>query len=96
MKTKQLKYIIVKGVNVRIEVRLIEVNKDKIFTVSTRRLTDFKKRIINETCNVYSVETFWMLKEIFNLFSSHHEVKNKILLKEIAKIKQGKAQTNLN
>jgi len=95
MKARQLKYITVKGTNVRIEVRLIELDKDKIFTVKTKRLTDFKNRIINETHNHYSVETFWMLKEMFNIFASNHEVKNKILLKEIAKIKQGKAQTNL-
>jgi len=83
---KTLKYVSLKGNNKRIKVWLIEKNGQYVFIQETRTLIDRKKRQIVETNNVYSVETFALLKDVFSKFLEDSEIANKILHLELSKI----------
>lgn len=97
MKAKAINGIISKGINFRVQVLLME-NKagERFFFVTTKRLTDFKTRNITKTEFVYSVETFAVLTHISNFFLDHPKIKNKVLLKELNKIKPANTSTDLN
>ena len=95
-KVKVLKQIIAKGVNTRIRVFIAEdENKEKFVIVETKKLIDFKKRLITETNNAYSIETIKVLSDMLEIMFSNGEVKNKILLKELSEIAQYSATTNI-
>lgn len=83
---KTLKYISLKGNNKRIKVGLVEQDGGYFFIQETRTLIDRKKRQIVETNNIYSVETFALLKDVFYKFLEDSEISNKILHLELSKI----------
>jgi hypothetical protein len=91
---KVLKYVSLKGNNKRIKVGLLENDGDLVFIQETRTLTDFKTRTIVRTNNIYSVETFAVLFDVFSSFMQNSEIKNKILHKELSKIKKFKGISN--
>jgi hypothetical protein len=90
------KFIAIKGLNYRIGIYLIINKEDKYFVVQTKRLNDFKSRIISETQTKYSIETFKILQEAMLYFTDNHNIKNKLLLKEFNNIKRVEAHSNLN
>ena len=87
-----MKAILAKAKNRRIEIYLLP---QKAFLVRTKRLIDFKTRTITTTENVYSVETFYLLRDLFVYFLDNSEVKNKILLKELSEKMHVSVKTNL-
>jgi hypothetical protein len=87
-----MKAILAKSKNRRIEIFLLP---EKVFLVKTKRLVDFKTRRILITENIYSVQTFTLLRDLFALFLNDSEVKNKILLKELSEIEKMAVITNL-
>jgi hypothetical protein len=87
-----MKAILAKSKNRRVEIFLLP---EKVFLVKTKRLVDFKTRKILITENVYSVQTFAVLRDLFALFLNDSEVKNKILLKELSEIEKMAVITNL-
>jgi hypothetical protein len=87
-----MKAILAKSKNRRIEIFLLP---EKVFLVKTKRLVDFKTRRIVITENIYSVQTFTLLRDLFALFLNDSEVKNKILLKELSEIEKMAVITNL-
>jgi hypothetical protein len=87
-----MKAILAKSKNRRIEIFLLP---EKVFLVKTKRLVDFKTRKILITENIYSVQTFTLLRDLFALFLNDSEVKNKILLKELSEIEKMAVITNL-
>jgi hypothetical protein len=87
-----MKAILAKSKNRRIEIFLLP---EKVFVVKTKRLVDFKTRKILITENVYSVQTFVLLRDLFALFLNDSEVKNKTLLKELNEIEKMAVITNL-
>jgi len=87
-----MKAILAKSKNRRIEIFLLP---EKVFVVKTKRLVDFKTRKILITENVYSVQTFVLLRDLFALFLNDSEVKNKTLLKELNEIEKMSVTTNL-
>ena len=97
MKAKTIHGTSSKGKNYRVTIGLMEhENGDRFFFVTTKRLNDFKNRIITTTENVYSVETFAVLAHVSNFFISHPLIKNKVLLKELSKIKPASTITDLS
>jgi hypothetical protein len=86
-----MKAILAKSKNRRIEIFLLP---EKVFLVKTKRLVDFKTRRILITENIYSVQTFTLLRDLFALFLNDSEVKNKILLKELSEIEKMAVITN--
>ena len=87
-----MKAILAKAKNRRIEIFLLP---EKVFIVKTKRLIDFKTRNILRTENVYSVQTFSLLRDLFAYFLDNSEVKNKILLKELSEKMKVSVKTNL-
>jgi hypothetical protein len=87
-----MKAMLAKSKNRRVEIFLLP---EKVFVVKTKRLVDFKTRKILITENVYSVQTFAVLRDLFALFLNDSEVKNKILLKELSEIEKMAVITNL-
>ena len=88
-KGKVLHILKAKGKNKRIDIVLYDFEeKGKMFRVVTKTLVDFKKREILSTDNGYSIETFAVLKDLFECFLENAEVKNKLLLKELADIQK--------
>jgi hypothetical protein len=87
-----MKAILAKSKNRRIEIFLLP---EKAFFVKTKKLVDFKTRKILITENIYSVQTFTLLRDLFALFLNDSEVKNKILLKELSEIEKMAVITNL-
>jgi hypothetical protein len=87
-----MKAMLAKSKNRRIEIFLLP---EKVFLVKTKRLVDFKTRKILITENIYSVQTFTLLRDLFALFLNDSEVKNKILLKELSEIEKMAVITNL-
>jgi len=83
-----LKHISVKGNNKRIKVGLFLNKKENnhFFIQSTRTLIDRKKRNILSTQNIYSVETFAVLNDVFSRFLNDSEISNKILNVELSKV----------
>ncbi len=97
MKIKIIHLINSKGKNYRVNISLVEDEKqDKFFIVRTKRLKDFKSRAITTTDNIYSIETFAVLSYTSNFFMEHPEIQNKILLNELHKINKAKTTTTLN
>jgi len=95
-KIKTLHYLSAKGNNKRITVGLIEYNDGKkAFRVVTKTLVNLKERQITETDNLYSVETFAVLAAMFDRLLENHQIKNKILLKELSNIKPFKGSGTL-
>ena len=91
-KNKVVHYLKAKGKNKRIDIVLYDFKEEgKMFRVMTKTLISFKERRILETDNAYSIETFAVLSELFTHFLSNPEVKNKILLKELANIQKFEA-----
>lgn len=91
-KGKILHYLKAKGKNKRIDIVLYDFGeKGKNFRVMTKTLISFKDRNILQTDNIYSIETFAVLKDLFTHFLSNSEVKHKILLKELEDIHKFKA-----
>ena len=93
---KAIKGLILKNKNKRIQIELCEDDEKKFFSVTTKTLIDFKKRHIHRTQNSYSIETFVGIIEASHWFIEHPEIKNKIILKELAKIKKFNILTNLD
>ena len=93
---KVLHRISAKGNNRRINIWLIEDDKgEHAFNITTKRLIDFKKRIITTTNNLYSVETFFAMTELMYSFLDSDEICNKLLLRDISKITKYKATSTL-
>lgn len=96
MKSKTTHYIVSKGKNYRVEIALMQQEYgEKFFFVKTKRLIDFKTRNITMVQNVFSVETFSVLAHASNFFISHPEIMNKVLLKDLSKMKPARTFTNL-
>lgn len=91
-----LKFIDAKGKNKRIYILLCKENDSKFFIIHTKTLQDFRRRIITETKNTYSVETFAALGDLINAFLDAGPVKNKLIHKELSQIQKFNAQTNIN
>ena len=87
-----MKALIAKSKNRRIEIYLLP---QKAFLVKTKHLVELKTRNITITENVYSVETFALMRELFGFFLDNSEVKNKILLKELSEKMHVSVSTNL-
>jgi hypothetical protein len=85
---KCIKHISLKGNNKRIKIGLFLNIKDNnhFFIQSTRTLVDRKKRQIISTQNIYSVETFAVLNDVFSKFLNDSEIANKILNIELSKV----------
>ena len=99
MKTdKIIKAVMLKGNNTRISV-ILKYNQESdrhYYLVTTRKLTDIKKRQINKTESVFSVETFSALFSVgFSEFVENPLVVNKVLNRELANIKPFKAERYL-
>jgi len=95
-KENVLKHYLAKGNNRRIVCILVDCPVNgKYFRVKTKRLIDFKQRKISETDNIYSVETFAVMFGMFDKMLNDSEVKNKLILKELNKIKPYKGFTNI-
>jgi len=89
-----IKYVSLKGNNKRIKIGLLEKDGQFVFVQETRTLIDQKTRQIVRTDNVYSVETFAILKDVFSKFLEDPEIKNKILHRELSKIVKFKGTSN--
>lgn len=81
-----LEAVKVKGNNKRMGVFLMENDGNKFFIVQTKTLIDRKKRHILTTNNDYSVETFAVLTDVFQMIMEDPNVKNKHILKELDKL----------
>jgi hypothetical protein len=91
-----IKKIDVKGKNKRMFIFLFErPNNDHFIVMGSKTLIDFKTRQILTTENVYSVETFVVLKDVMSILLENSEVKNKILLRELANVGKFKGKTDL-
>ena len=95
MKKEPIKWIALKGKNKRIVVEMREENNVHVFKVHTRTLIDFKKRIILQIDNIYSVETFFALSQAFSMFTDNAEITNKILYLELSKCNKFKGTRNI-
>lgn len=96
MKAKPIHQLKAKGNNKRIVIQIIEYeDKSHAVLVMTKRLIDFKTRNILITDNIYSIETFAILKDMFSFILDKPEVKNKLFLKALSEIKQFKIETTL-
>lgn len=96
MKSKPIHQLKAKGNNKRIVIQIIEFeDKSKAIFVATKTLIDFKTRNILSTTNLYSVETFAILKDMFSYILDKSEIKNKIFLKELDNISFFKVETSL-
>lgn len=95
-KIKCIKHVNVKGNNKRINVGLFYnfEKKNHFFIVSTKTLVDCEKRSILSTQNIYSVETFAVLADVFSRFLDNSEISNKILNVEISKIEKFTGTSN--
>lgn len=83
------KFILAKGPNKRIDVGLLETEDGHIyFDVRTKTLIDFKTRHILKTNVFYSVETLVVLIELISTILETPEIKNKVLLHELANIRK--------
>ena len=93
---KQLKYISLKGKNKRIQAGLFLDEKEgtHFFIVNTKTLVDFKNRNILTTSNIFSVETFAVLSEVFDKFMNDSEIKNKIIHNELSRTEKFKGVSN--
>jgi len=93
---KCVKFISIKGNNKRIKVGLFydKRQNNHFFIQSTRTLTDRKKRQILSTQNIYSVETFAVLNDVFSKFLNDSEIANKILNVELSKVIRFKGTSN--
>lgn len=91
-----LKHVSLKGNNKRIKVGLFLNKKENnhFFIQSTKTLIDRKKRKILSTQNIYSVETFYVLSEVFSKFLDDSEISNKILNVELSKVAKFKGSSN--
>lgn len=70
-------------------------DKSHFIVMGTKTLKDFKTRQILKTENVYSVETFVVLKDMMKHLLGDSEVKNKILLREIKAMGEFTGQTDI-
>ncbi|MFC4219034.1 hypothetical protein [Flagellimonas marina] len=95
-KIEVIKFLEARLPNKRISVYLLDINGEKCFDVVTRTLVDFRTRNIIRTDNRYSVETFLVMSEMFDHFTSNPEITNKILVREVARINKVTAKGNLN
>lgn len=96
MKAKPIHQLKAKGNNKRIVIQIIQYeDKSKAILVATKTLIDFKTRNILSTTNLYSVETFAILKDMFSYILDNSEIKNKIFLKELDNISFFKVETSL-
>lgn len=89
-----IKYVSLKGNNKRIKIGLLEKDGQFVFVQETRTLIDRKTRQIVRTDNIYSVETFAILNDVFSKFLDNPEIKNKILHRELSKIVKFKGTSN--
>ena len=96
MKHKPIHQLKAKGNNKRIVIQIIEYeDKTHAVAVHTKKLQDFKKRHIIRTDNLYSIETFALLKDMFSFILDKPEIKNKLLLKELDEINYFKVSTTI-
>ena len=96
MENKVLHQLKAKGNNKHIIIQIIEyTDKTHAILVVTKRLVDFKSRDILITNNLYSVETFALLKDMFNFILNKSEISNKLFLKELNNINKFKISTSL-
>ena len=95
MKNEPVKWIALKAKNKRIVVEMWEENNVHVFKVHTRTLIDFKKRIILQIDNIYSVETFFALSQAFSMFTENKEITNKLLNLELSKCNKFKGTRNI-
>lgn len=91
-----LKYLEARLPNKRISVYLLDICGEKCFDVFTKTLVGFKSRNIITTQSRYSVETFFVLRDVFDHFTSNPEITNKILVREISKINKARAKSSLS
>lgn len=99
MRDKNIKIVHLKGNNSRVTVMLKynEEHNCHYYLILTKKLTDFKTRQINKTENIFSLATFHALMQVgFVEFTNDSLLQNKVLLREISKIKQFKASRYLD
>ena len=75
--------IYIKDKNRRIGISLQDSGDDKFFVITTKRLVDFKKREITETNNIYSLDTFLLMRDAMNEIMGNSTVGNKFLLRDL-------------
>jgi len=95
-KSKILHQLKAKGNNKRILIQIIEFeDKSHSIAVFTKTLIDFKSRNILKTSNLYSVETFKIINDMFSYILDSPEIKNKLFLQEIDQIKKFRVETSI-
>ena len=78
-----------KGDNRRMRITLLKSDEgEKIFELSTRRLVDRKTRRITHTKSYFTVESFFVIKDLMDYFLDHPTIKNKVLLRELNTIEK--------
>lgn len=91
---KVLESMFAKGNNKRMRVALLQdLDNEKFITVETKTLIDRESRNILTTSNVYSVETFLVLKDMFKMLIDCPNVHNRHLLKELDNISRFNLRT---
>ena len=85
-----------KSKNKRVDILLYQGDDgNHFYNIKTKTLVDFKTRNIIETNLAFSVETFQYLSEMFGVFTTDPELKNKILNVELGKMNKINVNTNL-
>lgn len=82
-KSTLLAGIFIKDKNRRVTISLQDSGEVRFFVISTKRLVDFKKRQITETTNVYSIDTFMIMRDAMNELMGNSIVGNKFLLRDL-------------
>lgn len=96
MEAKLKKWIQARAKNRRIEILMYQKQgEEPVFLVYTKRLVSFSERKITETKTMYGVQTFVVMKELFELMLGDSEV-NKLINPYMGWTKEKyKATTNL-
>jgi phosphoenolpyruvate synthase/pyruvate phosphate dikinase len=96
MNGRLFKHISLKGKNYRKFIGLYKMEDGShTFLVETKKLQDFKLRIISETSTIYKPDSLRELSELLRLFFSDAEV-SKALNRELGQAKKANATTDLN
>lgn len=72
---KPLKAIYTKGHNRRIGIYLVETPEGKkVIAIRTKRLVDFKTRLIIENDQIYTIESFMIIHQLMGFFTFEREM----------------------
>lgn len=75
--------IFIKDKNRRVSISLQDSGDDRFFVITTKRLVDFQKRQITETNNIFSLDTFMLMRDAMNELIGNSTVGNKFLLRDL-------------